>query len=106
MGRSFFSAGPRDWASQGECASADPDGFFVQGADQNRVKSFCAPCKVRNLCLADALDNRIEFGIWGGMTERERRKLLRRNPGVTDWSAVIDSAQEQQESLLERRTGS
>lgn len=106
MSRSFFSSGPRDWAADGECASADPDGFFVQGADQNRVKTFCAPCKVRNLCLADALNNRIEFGIWGGMTERERRKLLRRNPEVSDWSAVIDGAQAHEDRLLERRTGS
>ena len=36
-------------------------------------------------CLADALDSRIEFGVWGGKTERERRALLRQNPSVTSW---------------------
>ena len=42
-------------------------------------------CPVRTECLADALDNRIEFGVWGGMTERERRALLRRRPNVSSW---------------------
>ena len=47
--------------------------MFVQGAAQNRVKQICGGCPVKMECLADALDNRIEFGVWGGMTERERR---------------------------------
>ena len=54
--------------------------LFVQGAAQNRAKAVCMRCPVRTECLADALDNRIEFGVWGGMTERERRALLRRRP--------------------------
>ena len=36
-------------------------------------------------CLAEALDNRTEFGVWGGMTERERRALLKRRPDITSW---------------------
>jgi WhiB family redox-sensing transcriptional regulator len=47
---------------------------------------------VRTECLADALDNRIEFGIWGGMTERERRALLRRRPYVISWRVLLESA--------------
>jgi WhiB family redox-sensing transcriptional regulator len=43
-------------------------------------------------CLADALDNRIEFGVWGGMTERERRALLRRRPDVTSWRELLENA--------------
>jgi WhiB family redox-sensing transcriptional regulator len=43
-------------------------------------------------CLADALDNRIEFGVWGGMTERERRALLRRHPSVTSWRRSFEAA--------------
>ena len=66
------------WAAQGQCRDLDPDGFFVQGADQRQVKALCAACPVRIECLADALDNRIEFGVWGGMPERGRRALLRR----------------------------
>lgn len=49
-------------------------------------------CPVRAECLADALDNRIEFGIWGGMTERERRALLRRRPQISSWRALLESA--------------
>ncbi|MDO5662997.1 MAG: WhiB family transcriptional regulator, partial [Brachybacterium sp.] len=57
----------RTWAAQGVCRELDPDGFFVQGADQQKVKPLCQGCPVRTECLADALDNRIEFGVWGGM---------------------------------------
>lgn len=49
---------------------------------------------MRTECLADALDNDIEFGVWGGMTERERRALLRRRPGVVSWRRVLESARE------------
>ena len=65
------------WSNQAACRETDPDEMFVQGAAQNRVKQICNGCPVKMECLADALDNRIEFGVWGGMTERERRALLR-----------------------------
>jgi WhiB family redox-sensing transcriptional regulator len=68
-----------DWTSRAACKETDPDELFVQGAAQNRAKLICRGCSVRTECLADALDNRIEFGVWGGMTERERRALLRRS---------------------------
>ena len=57
-----------------------PDALFVRGAEQNKAKQVCAGCPVRTECLAEALDNQIEWGVWGGMTERERRALLRRRP--------------------------
>ena len=84
-----------DWISQASCRGQDPDALFVQGAAQNRAKQICGGCVVRTECLADALDNRIEFGVWGGMTERERRALLRRRPEVTSWSSLLASAREQ-----------
>lgn len=56
----------------------DPESFFVQGAAQNRRTPYCNPCPVKNHCLAEALDCRIEFGVWGGETERDRRATLRR----------------------------
>ena len=65
-----------DWTARAACKGTDPDELFVQGAAQNRAKLICRGCPVRTECLADALDNRIEFGVWGGMTERERRALL------------------------------
>lgn len=49
-------------------------------------------CPVRAECLAEALDNRIDFGVWGGMTERERRALLRRRPEVRSWRGLLDQA--------------
>ncbi len=84
-----------DWASRGACRTADPDTLFVQGAAQNRVKTVCMSCPVRTECLADALDNRIEFGVWGGMTERERRALLKRYPDVTAWAAWLEENDEE-----------
>ena len=47
---------------------------------------------MRTECLADALDNRVEFGVWGGMTERERRALLRRRPHVMSWRRLLETA--------------
>ena len=82
-----------DWTIQAACKDTDPDALFVQGsAAQNRVKLICRGCPVRTECLADALDNRIEFGVWGGMTERERRFLLRRRPDVTSWRELLMEA--------------
>ena len=84
--------GGTDWASLGACRDADPADFFVQGAAQNKVKTRCFGCVVRTDCLAEALDNRIEFGVWGGMTERERRALLRRRPEVRSWRSLLTEA--------------
>jgi WhiB family redox-sensing transcriptional regulator len=81
-----------DWTARAACRDTDPDELFVQGAAQNRAKSRCLGCVVRTECLADALDNRVEFGVWGGMTERERRALLRRRPDVTSWRALLETA--------------
>jgi WhiB family redox-sensing transcriptional regulator len=81
-----------DWSTRAACRSFDPDALFVQGAAQNRAKAVCNGCAVRTECLADALDNRVEFGVWGGMTERERRALLRRRPAVNSWKALLETA--------------
>ncbi len=72
--------------------TADPDELFVTGAAQNRAKAVCMGCPVRTECLADALDNRVEFGVWGGMTERERRALLRRRADVASWRSLLMQA--------------
>jgi WhiB family redox-sensing transcriptional regulator len=49
----------------------------------------CTGCPVRMECLAEALDHRIEWGVWGGMTERERRLLLRQRSDVDSWRSVL-----------------
>jgi len=84
----------REWASLGLCNKSDPDVLFVRGAAQNSAKSVCRACPVRAECLADALDNRVEYGVWGGMTERERRALLRRRPEVTSWRELFEQARQ------------
>ena len=91
-----------DWTIAAACRGMDPDELFVQGAAQNRAKTVCAACPVRTECLADALDNRVEFGVWGGMTERERRALLRRRPDVRSWRKVLEGKREAY--LLRQRT--
>lgn len=90
---------PIAWAGLSACRDADPDDLFVTGAAQNRAKSVCSGCVVRMECLADALDNQVEFGVWGGMTERERRALLRRRPEVTSWRRLFEQARDSQLTL-------
>lgn len=67
----------------------DPESLFVMGAEQHRAKLVCNSCPVRLECLADALDGGHQFGVWGGMTERERRMLLRRRPDVGSWREFL-----------------
>ena len=81
-----------DWKARAACRSQDPDSLFIQGSAQNRIKQVCQGCPVRTECLADALDNRVQYGVWGGMTERERRSLLRRRPQVTSWRRLLETA--------------
>ena len=85
-----------DWASQAQCKQARPDELFVRGAAQNRAKQLCAGCPVKTECLAEALDNQIEWGVWGGMTERERRAILRKRPNVVSWRRLFEAAQAEQ----------
>ena len=80
------------WGERARCRSSDPDALFVQGAAQHEAKKVCHGCPVRTECLAEALDGRIEFGVWGGLTERERRALLRRRPNVVSWRALLETA--------------
>ncbi|MGW7244027.1 WhiB family transcriptional regulator [Streptomyces sp. NPDC054804] len=61
-------------------------------AAQNQAKAVRIGCPVRTECLAHVLDRRIEHGVWGGMTERERPALLRRRPTVTSWRLLWQAA--------------
>ncbi len=74
------------------CAGADPDTLFVTGAAQREAARLCQACPVRLECLADALDNQIEYGVWGGMTERQRRAVLKKSPEVVSWRALLEEA--------------
>jgi WhiB family redox-sensing transcriptional regulator len=68
------------------------DQLFPESRRQHDAKSICFECEVRMDCLAEALDNRIEWGVWGGLTERERRTVLRQRPGVKSWALVLQRA--------------
>ena len=80
------------WAERARCRSSSPDALFVQGAAQHDAKRVCYGCPVRTECLAEALDGKIEFGVWGGLTERERRVLIRRRPNIVSWRALLETA--------------
>jgi WhiB family redox-sensing transcriptional regulator len=84
-----------DWSGEALCNKARPDELFVRGAAQHRAKQLCSGCPVKTECLAEALDGRMEWGVWGGMTERERRALLRHRPNVTSWSRLLKVAMEE-----------
>ena len=69
---------PVPWADEAKCLNADPDVFFPEkGGSTREAKRICAECAVRVECLEYALEHDERFGIWGGMSERERRKLKR-----------------------------
>jgi len=67
------------WQGDALCAQTDPEAFFPEkGGSTRDAKRICTTCDVRGECLEYALQNDERFGIWGGLSERERRKLKRR----------------------------
>ena len=67
------------WQERALCAQTDPEAFFPEkGGSTREAKKVCVSCEVRTECLEYALENDERFGIWGGLSERERRKLKRR----------------------------
>lgn len=78
----------QEWALRAKCRGS-ADALFVEGAEQREARRVCAGCVVRAQCLAEALDNRIEWGVWGGMTERERRRLLKLRSDVPSWASLL-----------------
>jgi len=71
--------GPMGWQERALCAQTDPEAFFPEkGGSTREAKRVCTGCEVRAECLEYALANDERFGIWGGLSERERRKLKRR----------------------------
>ena len=67
------------WQRQANCMGVDPDLFFPErGASTREAKEVCRGCVVQEDCLEYALANGEKFGIWGGLSERERRRIRRR----------------------------
>ena len=80
MTRSASAATTRaaSWQDRALCAQTDPEAFFPEkGGSTREAKRSAASCDVRAECLQYALDNDERFGVWGGMSERERRRLER-----------------------------
>jgi WhiB family transcriptional regulator, redox-sensing transcriptional regulator len=79
-------SGDRAWVLNAQCRDGDPDELFVRGKAQRKAAIICRHCPVMRECAADALDNQVEYGVWGGMTERRRRALLNQHPEVVSWA--------------------
>lgn len=70
------------WQERALCAQTDPEAFFPEkGGSTREAKRVCGSCEVRAECLGYALEHDERFGIWGGLSERERRRLKRSAAG-------------------------
>ena len=68
-----------EWQERAVCAQTDPEAFFPEkGGSTREAKRICQSCEVRDECLEYALEHDERFGIWGGLSERERRRLKKR----------------------------
>jgi WhiB family transcriptional regulator, redox-sensing transcriptional regulator len=67
------------WMARGKCRELPPDTFFPSdGAGVEVARKICADCPVKSPCLEYAMENHIDHGVWGGTSERERRRIARR----------------------------
>lgn len=67
------------WMDEGLCQETDPEAFFVEkGGDTRPAKRVCASCPVRQVCLDYAMDEQIQFGVWGGVSAKERIRIAAR----------------------------
>ncbi len=68
-----------EWMAQGRCRDMDPAVFFPSdGIGVQNAQKTCSECPVKDPCLEYALVNQVDHGVWGGTSERERRRILRR----------------------------
>ncbi len=78
MNEAIEPADAKGWQDFANCLGVDPDLFFPErGASTREAKEVCKGCVVREDCLEYALANGEKFGIWGGLSERERRRIRR-----------------------------
>lgn len=70
---------PDMWQDRAACFGIDPDIFFpISEEEAGPALTYCGACRIREECLAWALKNGERYGVWGGMTEQQRRRLARR----------------------------
>ncbi|MCL4433358.1 MAG: WhiB family transcriptional regulator [Actinobacteria bacterium] len=78
MLRQAYDEAGLSWKLRANCAGVDPDLFFPErGASTREAKAVCRGCIVREDCLEYAICHSEKFGIWGGLSERERRRIRR-----------------------------
>lgn len=108
------------WQAKALCAQTDPEAFFPEkGGSTREAKKVCLSCEVRDKCLHYALDNDERFGIWGGLSERERRKykknggvmaeprptiepLLKRPRRIEQFLGMVSASQDEADMLFDR----
>jgi WhiB family redox-sensing transcriptional regulator len=84
------------WQDRGLCAQTDPEAFFpVKGQPATEAKRVCASCEVKAECLEWALEYRQTFGVWGGLTPTERKKLQRKRSASVSPAAAATTAMEE-----------
>lgn len=77
-----------EWFGRALCKETDPEAFFPErGGSTREAKRICARCEVREECRDYAMGNDERFGVWGGLSERERRRLKRKAPPEQDHHA-------------------
>lgn len=75
----FDESEQQDWQERALCAQTDPEAFFPEkGGSTREAKRICQGCEVKDECLEYALEHDERFGIWGGLSERERRRMKHR----------------------------
>ncbi len=83
------------WMAKGNCANKPPSLFFPSdGVGVERAKTVCEDCPVLNQCLEYAIQNRIDHGVWGGTSERQRRRIIRARAAAASSNAVSVTAEE------------
>jgi WhiB family redox-sensing transcriptional regulator len=69
---------PDMWQDRAACYGIDPDVFFPTSEEEaGPALAYCSSCAIRDICLAWALKNGERYGVWGGLTEQQRRRLVR-----------------------------
>lgn len=82
-----------DWMAQGNCRDVEPAVFFPSdGLGVQAAQRICEGCPVARACLEYALENRIDHGVWGGCSERERRRILRRRRQPAAIAELLDGS--------------
>ena len=76
------------WMAEGNCAQEKPAVFFPSdGVGVEVARRICATCPVKEPCLEYALEQRIDHGVWGGCSERERRRILKRRRDLAEMAS-------------------